>query len=66
MSEGESATAEWYKLSVELHKYYGGKMETIPKVPVRRLKDFAIWYTPGVAEASRISSKNPDMTFELT
>ena len=66
MSEGESATAEWYKLSVELHKYYGGKMETIPKVPVRRLKDFAIWYTPGVAEASRVSSKNPDMTFELT
>jgi malate dehydrogenase (oxaloacetate-decarboxylating) len=66
VSEGESATAEWYKLSVELHKYYGGKMETIPKVPVRRLKDFAIWYTPGVAEASRISSKNPDMTFELT
>ncbi|MFP3230949.1 MAG: NADP-dependent malic enzyme, partial [Caldisphaera sp.] len=66
MSEGESATAEWYKLSVELHKYYGGKIETIPKVPVRRLKDFAIWYTPGVAEASRISSKNPDMTFELT
>jgi len=66
LSEGESATAEWYKLSVELHKYYGGKMETIPKVPVRRLKDFAIWYTPGVAEASRISSKNPDMTFELT
>jgi len=66
VSEGESATAEWYKLSVELHKYYGGKIETIPKVPVRRLKDFAIWYTPGVAEASRISSKNPDMTFELT
>ena len=66
MSEGESATAEWYKLSVELHRYYGGKIEVIPKVPVRRLKDFAIWYTPGVAEASRLSSKNPDLSFELT
>ncbi|AFZ70027.1 malic enzyme [Caldisphaera lagunensis DSM 15908] len=66
MSEGESATAEWYKLSVELHRYYGGKIEIIPKVPVRRLKDFAIWYTPGVAEASRLSSKNPDLSFELT
>ncbi|MEB3692661.1 MAG: NADP-dependent malic enzyme, partial [Caldisphaeraceae archaeon] len=66
MSEGESATAEWYKLSLELHKYYGGKIETIPKVPVRRLKDFSIWYTPGVAEPSRVLSKNPEMSFDLT
>lgn len=66
LSEAESATIEWYKLSVELHKYYSGKMETIPKVPIRRLKDFAIWYTPGVAEASRLISKNTDLAFDLT
>ena len=57
---------DWYKLSIELHRFYGGKIETIPKVPVRRIKDFAIWYTPGVAEPSRRINKDPDLSFELT
>nr|MCG2896422.1 malate dehydrogenase [Acidilobus sp.] len=66
MSEGEAATEEWYKLSMDLHRFYGGKIEVIPKVPVRRLKDFAIWYTPGVAEPSRAISRDPELSFELT
>ena len=57
---------DWYKLSVELHRFYGGKIETVPKVPVRRIKDFAIWYTPGVAEPSRRIHRDPDESFELT
>ncbi|MFP3080999.1 MAG: malic enzyme-like NAD(P)-binding protein, partial [Acidilobus sp.] len=66
MAEEEEGTEEWYKLSMELHSFYGGKIEVIPKVPVRRLKDFAIWYTPGVAEPSRAISRSPDLSFELT
>jgi malate dehydrogenase (oxaloacetate-decarboxylating) len=57
---------DWYALSRELHRFYGGKIETIPKVPVRRVKDFAVWYTPGVAEPSRIIARDPDESFELT
>ncbi len=57
---------DWYDLSVKLHKFYEGKIETIPKVPVRRLNDFAIWYTPGVAEPSRRINKDPDASFEYT
>ncbi len=63
---GEEGKVDWYKLSVELHRFYGGKIETIPKVPVRRIKDFAIWYTPGVAEPSRRIHRDPDESFELT
>ena len=66
MSEGQAPKVDWYSLSVKLHRFYGGKIETIPKVPVRRMKDFAIWYTPGVAEPSRVISRNPDESFELT
>jgi len=66
LSEEEAATEEWYKLSMDLHRFYGGKIEVIPKVPVRRLKDFAIWYTPGVAEPSRAISRDPELSFELT
>ncbi|PVU73908.1 malate dehydrogenase, partial [Acidilobus sp. SCGC AC-742_E15] len=59
MSEGEAATEEWYKLSMDLHRFYGGKIEVIPKVPVRGLRDLSIWYTPGVAEPSRAISRDP-------
>jgi len=66
LSEGEAATEEWYKLSMDLHRFYGGKIEVIPKVPVRGLRDLSIWYTPGVAEPSRAISRDPDLSFELT
>ena len=65
MSEKKEGV-DWYSLSLTLHRFYGGKIETIPKVPVRRIKDFAIWYTPGVAEPSRRISKEHDESFELT
>lgn len=41
-------------------------METIPKVPIRSLDDFSIWYTPGVAAVSLAVSRNPDLSFEYT
>jgi len=66
LSEGEAATEEWYKLSMDLHRFYGGKIEVTPKVPVRGLRDLSIWYTPGVAEPSRAISRDPDLSFELT
>lgn len=35
--------------SIELHRKYGGKIQTISKVPIKSFEDFSIWYTPGVA-----------------
>ena len=49
-----------------LHKYYGGKIEITPKACVRSFDDFAIWYSPGVAEPCRDIQKNPDMAYEHT
>lgn len=57
---------KWYQLSVETHRRYGGKISVIPKVPVRSIEDFAIYYTPGIAEVSRQIHKNPEIAFELT
>ncbi|MCE4606793.1 MAG: NADP-dependent malic enzyme [Desulfurococcales archaeon] len=62
----EEKKIDWYSISEKLHKYYGGKIETIPKVPVRTLNDFAIWYTPGVAEPSMRIAKDPELSFEYT
>ena len=47
-------------------KFYGGKVGTAPKVPVRSLEDFAIWYTPGVAAVSKAIQADPELSFEYT
>ena len=52
--------------AVELSRFYAGKIETVPKVPVRSLHDFALWYSPGVAEVSRAIRADPELAFELT
>ncbi|MCE4604123.1 MAG: NADP-dependent malic enzyme [Aeropyrum sp.] len=52
--------------SIGMHRRFAGKIEIIPKVPVRRSEDFSIWYTPGVADVSLRINKNPDESFELT
>jgi len=62
----EDQTEELGARSVELSQFYAGKIETVPKVPVRSLNDFALWYTPGVAAVSRAIQADPDRAFELT
>lgn len=47
-------------------KFYGGKVGVSPKVPVRSLDDFSIWYTPGVAAVSRAIVADPELSFEYT
>jgi len=49
-----------------MHKFYGGKIEVVPKACVRSFSDFAIWYSPGVAEPCKDIAKNPDMVYEHT
>ncbi|RLG36432.1 MAG: malate dehydrogenase [Candidatus Alkanophagales archaeon] len=50
----------------EYHRLYKGKIEISLKVPVRSYDDFAIWYTPGVAEPCLEIKENEDAVFEYT
>lgn len=59
-------TEAFGRRAVQLSEFYQGKIETVPKVPVRSLRDFALWYTPGVAEVSRVIQADPDRSFDLT
>jgi malate dehydrogenase (oxaloacetate-decarboxylating) len=54
------------KAAVRAAPYYGGKLEIIPKIPVRSLEDFAVWYTPGVAAVCKAIKENRDLSFEYT
>ena len=57
---------DWFTKSLELHRFYKGKIEIVPKVPIRSLDDFAIWYTPGVAEVCKRIHIDKNESFELT
>ena len=49
-----------------MHKFYGGKIEVVPKAPVRNFNDFAIWYSPGVAEPCKAINKDIEESYVHT
>ena len=52
--------------SLRLHGRYRGKVQVMPRCPVRGLEDFSIWYTPGVAAPCRAIAGEPELVFEHT
>jgi len=65
----EELLAKAYKpaeIAMQLHPFYRGKIEIIPKCAIRNFQDFGIWYTPGVAEPCKAIHKNPEAAFEHT
>ncbi len=52
--------------SAKYHPFYQGKIEIVPRVPVRSLDDFAIWYTPGVAQPCLDIKADPLKVWTLT
>ena len=52
--------------ALRLHAFYKGKIQVMPKCPVRDFGDFAIWYTPGVAASCRAIAANRELVFEHT
>jgi malate dehydrogenase (oxaloacetate-decarboxylating) len=54
------------ELSLKYHPFYEGKVEIVPKVPIRGLEDFALWYTPGVAEPCLRIKADPSLVWTMT
>jgi len=52
--------------AMRLHPFYHGKIEVVPRVPVRGMADFALWYTPGVAEPCKDIKARPEAVYEHT
>jgi malate dehydrogenase (oxaloacetate-decarboxylating) len=63
---GAADTDEQSRRSVWLHGHYRGKIQILPKCPIRRREDLAVWYTPGVAAACRAIQANPERVFDQT
>ncbi len=62
----EAKTLLLKELARDLHKFYGGKMATIPKAGIFGLEWFNVWYTPGVSKVSTTIRDDNDTSFELT
>jgi malic enzyme len=62
----EEGQDEASRKALEYSAFYRGKVGTVPKVPVRSLEDFSVWYTPGVAAVSKAIEKNPGLSFDYT
>jgi len=54
------------EIASKMHAKYRGKMETIPKCKLTSIKDFAVWYTPGVARPCLEINKNKELAYEYT
>src|SRR5574344_1253642 len=54
------------KLALECHRLYGGKMQTLPKVPIYGFNWFNTWYTPGVSAVSTTIRDDHKASFQLT
>ena len=54
------------RLAMAYHPFYGGKIEIVSKCVVRDFNDFAIWYTPGVAEPCKAIQKNKELSYVHT
>ena len=69
LNEAQKAKAKTIflkKLAELSHKYYKGKIVTMPKAPVPGFNWFNVWYTPGVSVVSTTIRDNNDASFDLT
>ncbi|MDR0410458.1 MAG: NADP-dependent malic enzyme [Treponema sp.] len=67
-SEDEKARAKTEflkKLALLAHKFYGGKMQTLPKCSVS-LDMLNVWYTPGASKISTTIRDDNDSSFSLS
>ncbi len=54
------------ELAYTTHKFYGGKIQTMPKAGVYGFNWFNVWYTPGVSKVSTSIRDNNNSSFEMS
>ena len=59
-------TLFYKELALRAHRFYNGKMQTLPKAPVMGFNWFNAWYTPGVSKISTTIRDDNDTSYELS
>jgi len=53
-------------LSEKTHRFYGGKIQVVPKAGLYGFNWFNVWYTPGVSKISTTIRDSNDQSFALS
>lgn len=64
--KAKAKTLFYKKMSIAAHKFYSGKMQTLPKAPIYGFNWFNVWYTPGVSAVSTTIRDDNDQSFYLS
>ncbi len=59
-------TAFFKALALEAHRFYGGKIQVLPRASLPGFQWFNAWYTPGVSAVSTGIRDDADESFELS
>ena len=59
-------TVFFQALALEAHRFYGGKIQILPRAPLPGFQWFNAWYTPGVSSVSTGIRDDPDESFDLS
>jgi len=62
----EDTMADYYKIALEKHEEWKGKISIELKAPLETKEDLSIAYTPGVAEPCLAIAKNKDDVYKYT
>jgi malate dehydrogenase (oxaloacetate-decarboxylating) len=63
----DSERTEYFdRNAIEISKKYKGKIQTLPKVPIKGMEDFSSLYTPGIAAVSKKIEADKELAYELT
>ncbi len=64
--KAKAKTLFYKELAVRAHRFYNGKMQTLPKAPVLGFSWFNAWYTPGVSKISTSIRDDNNTSYELS
>lgn len=59
-------TVFFQALALEAHRFYGGKIQVLPRAPLPGFQWFNAWYTPGVSSISTGIRDDPGESFDLS
>ncbi len=64
--KAKAKTLFYKEMALKAHRFYNGKMQTLPKAPVLGFNWFNAWYTPGVSKVSTTIRDNNDTSYEIS
>jgi malate dehydrogenase (oxaloacetate-decarboxylating) len=69
LAEDEVPKAQtWFfqQLALTAHRFYRGKIQIMPRIPMLSQQWMNVWYTPGVSKISTAIRDNNNLSFELS